>query len=904
MTVKRSKSLAECGVGVETSPKIARYRFGPFELDPEKSTLARNGIRIKIQDLPYRLLLMLVEHAGEIVTREEVQQRLWPENTFVEFDNSLGVAIRKVRESLNDNAEAPHYVATVPRRGYRFVAPVHIQAVQQAAPPPLVPPNSGVVNSGAGVRSHRIYWAVAGLGLLLLIVGMFFRFHSSAPYLTPKSADRVAAQVQLRRSVAVLGLRNLPGRPEDDWLSPVFAEMLDTELGTHGDLRMVSSEDVARIKQQLPSAQAGTLAKTTLEQLRKNPGADVVVLGSYTPLPGKDEQRIRLDLRVQDTADGETIAEEAITGDRNNLFALAAQAGARLRMRLGLSPNSSRDASAARLALPADQRSARFYVEGREKLWAFDFLDARDLLLQAVAADPQFPLAHSALSEAWWHLGYADKARAEAQQARQLSQDLTQEDRLLIEGQYWRSVHNWPKAVQAYRDLFHLFPDNLDYGLLLATAQMNVQPTASLQTLAALRRLPAPLGDDARIDMTEASAWIGQDLNKARAAAQTAITKGRAQGRPVLVSRTYAFLCQQNAGIGSSTQQALADCENARQAALAAGDRNAEAMMLTDLAAIHFAQGDLLRAEAMFSTAITEFREVGNPDGIAATMSDLGGALLMQGDLKQARKLLEDSVPNYAAVDDKEGVALSLNNLGDLARQSGDLSLAETNYLRARASAEEIENKSAVAYVLMGLGDVSKDRGDIAQARKHYEGSLVLRKQTGEKQTLGETLVALAGLSIEEGRASEAETTFRQWKNQFHSERQADDELAASVGLTLALLAEGRQGDAQKEIEGSKELAANSQNLLYRLQYELTFARALLASEHPELSKPRLQQILRQAHAHSFRGMELEAMLAAAELEKRSGHMAIAREQLASLENAARGKGFGLVARKAAAARG
>jgi len=84
----------------------------------------------------------------------------------------------------------------------------------------------------------------------------------------------------------------------------------------------------------------------------------------------------------------------------------------------------------------------------------------------------------------------------------------------------------------------------------------------------------------------------------------------------------------------------------------------------------------------------------------------------------------------------------------------------------------------------------------------------------------------------------------------------------------------------------------------------LMFARVLLASEHPELSKPRLQQILREARAHSFAGMELEALLTSAELEKRSGHAALAREQLASLENAARGKGFVLVARKAAAARG
>src|SRR6201996_5214449 len=133
MTLKRSKSLAECGVRVETSPKIARYRFGPFELDPEKGALSRKGIRVRLQDLPYRLLLMLVERPGEIVTREEVRQHLWPENTFVEFDNSLGVAIRKVRESLNDNAEAPNYVATLPRRGYRFVAPVTVEGVRARA---------------------------------------------------------------------------------------------------------------------------------------------------------------------------------------------------------------------------------------------------------------------------------------------------------------------------------------------------------------------------------------------------------------------------------------------------------------------------------------------------------------------------------------------------------------------------------------------------------------------------------------------------------------------------------------------------------------------------------------------------------------------------------------------------
>jgi DNA-binding winged helix-turn-helix (wHTH) protein/TolB-like protein/predicted negative regulator of RcsB-dependent stress response len=897
-----------------TSLKVTRYRFGPFDLDPGEGTLARNGMRVRLQDLPYRLLVMLVERPGEIVTREELRQHLWPENTFVEFDNSLGVAIRKVRESLNDNADAPQYVATIPRRGYRFVAPVMVETreepvevglpLQQHEIPPQIPVSGPPVRVRPAFDRRNIYWLASGLGLLLVAAGLFFRFHSKPHDLSPKPQANVAAHVRLRRSVAVLGFRNLPGRHEDDWLSPVFSEMLDTELGTRGDLRMVSAEDIARVKHDLPPTGEGTLAKATLERLRQNPGADVVVLGSYTPLPGKDEKRIRLDLRVQDTADGETIAEEAITGDRNNLFDLAAQAGARLRRRLGLSANSFGDANEARVALPSDQRTARLYVEGRAKLWAFDFLGARDLLLKAVAADSEFPLAHSALSEAWWHLGYEGKARAEAQRARELSQDLPEEDRFLIEGQYWRAMEDWPKTVQAYRTLFQLFPDSLDYGLLLATAQIRLQPGAALQTLAALRRLPAAAGDDARIDMTEASAWIGQDLVKARAAAKLAIAKGRAQDRPVLVARTYGFLCQQSAGIEVSMQEAINNCESARQSSVATGDRNAEAMMVTNLAGLHFQQGDVARSEEMFLRAIKEFREVGNPDGIAATMSNLGAAHLAQGDLNEARKWLEGSIPNYQAIEDKEGVALSLNNLGDLSRQNGKLEAAETNYRQARAIAEEIGNKSAVAYVLSGLGDVFLDRGDLLAARKSYEGSLALRNQVGEKQNAGETQVALARLSIEDGRAVDVENTLRRWKEQFHQEQQADDELAASIGLTDALLAQGKQIDARNEIERSQDLAAKSQNLLARLQYGLAAAHVLLASDHPEMSKPRLEQILREARAHGLTGVELEAMLAGADLEKRSGHTALAQVQLASLERTAREKGFGLVARKAAAARG
>ena len=101
-----------------------KYQFGPFELDSAEGILARNGSRVKLQDLPCRLLIMLVERSGEIVSRDEIRQGIWLADTFLEFDNSLGVAIRKIREALGDNPETPRYLETIPRRGYRFSAPV------------------------------------------------------------------------------------------------------------------------------------------------------------------------------------------------------------------------------------------------------------------------------------------------------------------------------------------------------------------------------------------------------------------------------------------------------------------------------------------------------------------------------------------------------------------------------------------------------------------------------------------------------------------------------------------------------------------------------------------------------------------------------------------------------------
>jgi DNA-binding winged helix-turn-helix (wHTH) protein/tetratricopeptide (TPR) repeat protein len=895
------------------TPNGRRYCFGPFELNTGEDSLSRNGTRVKVQDLPYRLLVMLVERPGEIVTREEVRQCLWPENTFVEFDNSLGVAIRKVRDSLNDDAESPCYVETLPRRGYRFIAPVTVlrtdapnnpQVPGVSAPESIAP---SVLNPASALGTtpnpSSRYWVIAVLVLGLVGIALYgFRSlprHSSAK----AEAAGLVPPVRARRAVAVLGFRNLPGRTEDNWLSAAFAEMLNTELAAGGALRMVSGEDIARAKRELPLTDEDSLAKATLERLRINPGADVVVLGSYTLLPSNGKNRIRLDIRLQDTIRGETIAEQAITGNENNLFELANQAGASLRQSLGVSSISSEATDAARAALPSNEQAARLYAEGRSKLWAYDFLGARELLVKAVAADPNYPLAHSALSEALWHLGFEIKARGEAQRASELDDHLPQEQRLLIEGQYRKTLHESPKVVEAYQSLFHLFPDSLDYGLLLASAQMASKPGDSLVTLGVLRRLPPPSNEDARIDMVEASAWINVDDTKARAAAKRAIDKASAEGSHVIVARTYGFLCQQDASLGLS-QEAIGECETALQSSLAAKDINGAAMMRNNLASLYFQKGDLAQSGKVFREAIAEFRRVGNEGGAATSLANFGGSRVAEGDLHEAKKLIEESIIEYQALEDKEGIALSLNNLGDLLRQSGNLQTAATTYQQAKATAQEIDDKSAIAYVMQGLGDVAVDRGDLSAARKSYEEALALRNQTGEKQFSMESQLGIAKVAVEEGKASEAEDSVRKLKEQFHRDKAADDELEAVTVLVQALLTEGEYSDAQKEIDASQSLTQKNQNRLLRLQFELVAAQALFASDHPESARTRIEGILKEARVHDFVGVALEAQLAVAQLEKKSGHTAAAHSQLIVLEKAARSKGFGLIARKASAARG
>src|ERR1051325_383008 len=133
-------------------PNNRPLRFGVFELDLSAGELRKNGAKLRLQGQPFQVLALLLERAGEVVTREELQQKLWPSDTFVDFDHSLNTAINKVREALGASASSPRYVETLARRGYRFIAPVRTEGPPQ--PPEPAPPPTPKVETAPPAPLH------------------------------------------------------------------------------------------------------------------------------------------------------------------------------------------------------------------------------------------------------------------------------------------------------------------------------------------------------------------------------------------------------------------------------------------------------------------------------------------------------------------------------------------------------------------------------------------------------------------------------------------------------------------------------------------------------------------------------------------------------------------------------
>ena len=247
--------------------------------------------------------------------------------------------------------------------------------------------------------------------------------------------------------------------------------MLSTELAAGEQVRTIPGENIARMKVDLALADTDSFGQESLTKIRNHLGTDLVVVGSYLAMGKAGAGKIRLDFRLQDAAAGETIASVSETGTENELLDLVSRSGTEIRQKLGIGQVSDSDSSRFRASLPGNAEGARLYSEGLAQLQVLNTLSAVDLLQKAVRADPKHAPTHAALAEAWSALGYDSRAAGEAKRALDLSENLSREERLFVEGRYHEFSREWPKAIEIYRTLTGFFPDNLEYGLRLAASQ-------------------------------------------------------------------------------------------------------------------------------------------------------------------------------------------------------------------------------------------------------------------------------------------------------------------------------------------------------------------------------------------------------------------------------------------------
>ncbi len=940
---------------MERPAKARLFQFGLFEADLDNARLTRNGIRIRLQEQPFRILALLLGRAGQVVTREELRQELWPNGTFVDFDGSLNAALKRLRAALDDDADNPRFIETVPKRGYRFIAPIRVEtAPVEAAAKALAPPAaSALVMHPASADRNEVpssHWTrrlvLIGACVVVAAITVFLAVSRRAMPPQPGAGRESATAGPLHQSIAVLGFQNASGQSDDAWLSPALAEMLRTELGAGGRLRVIPGEDVAQFRLGSPWSEEDSLSPQTTSRIGKALGSDLLVLGSYATLGEGQNRTVRVDFRLQKSPTGEILYEGAETTTVRQIFALVAKVGVALRERLGLPMVTESEEVGVLSSLPADADADRFYALGLEKMREGDVVTAKDLFLEAERIAPDFPLVHLMLSRTWGALGYDLKSRAEARKAFDLSSSLSQTDKLLVEGYYYESLKDWDKAADAYRALNALFPESMDYAERLIIVQNAAgRRDEAMEVVKRLRRLPPPASEDPRVDFWQGKLLSYNNNPAARPFFEKAVAEARARGLKLLYAHFRIEQCLSSL-YSDTPQLATAYCQEAYQIFLAAGNRLMVANALRIMGDQSGSKGDFEGAVALYRRALAILRQLGEHEKTGAVLNNMAVAVENMGQIDRSGKLYEEAERNFEESGDVLNVAVTRGNLADILMDRGDPRNAEKQYraalqlmqsvnpagvafdlysiaqirllegdvpaarrfaIQALAAAQAREAPQDISVALSVLGDIALARGDLAGAGRRYRQALEIRRKQGYPGSIAETRAALAALSIEEGRFSEAEPALTKSLAEFHRDGTTMDEIRAETDLSRALLMEGKVGDARKAISGAVALSRTMRDPSLRLPVQIQDARVRVAEltsyakTKPDLLEPRRQllEATMAAGRLGYYGIECQGRLALGELELRLTP-ATGRSDLRRLADEAHRRGLDLVSRKAA----
>jgi TolB-like protein/DNA-binding winged helix-turn-helix (wHTH) protein len=355
-------------------------RFGLFELDLKAGQLRKNGARIRLPQQPVQLLAVLLEQPGVIVTREELRQRLWSPDTFVDFDHGLNKSVQKLRDALGDSADSPRYIETIPRVGYRFIAPVSAagaspeEASQRGFAPAdddTAPTLADAAVGGGGDVRRGWKWAAAACLVAVLAVGAGRLIHNRQL----KKESRAAPI----RSVAVLPLDNLSGDPEQNYFADGMTDELTTMLAKDSTLRVVSRTSVMQYKG----------VHRPLREIAQALGVDGIVEGSVE----RSGNVVHMTLQLIQASKDAHVWAESYDRDANDVTSLPDEAAMAIAKRTG---SAAAKRTLARYVSPEAHDA---YFRGEHFWYAGNANEAEKYFQKAVRLQPDYALAWMAISE-------------------------------------------------------------------------------------------------------------------------------------------------------------------------------------------------------------------------------------------------------------------------------------------------------------------------------------------------------------------------------------------------------------------------------------------------------------------------------------------------------------------------
>jgi tetratricopeptide (TPR) repeat protein len=448
-----------------------------------------------------------------------------------------------------------------------------------------------------------------------------------------------------------------------------------------------------------------------------------------------------------------------------------------------------------------------------------DALAARELLQAAVAEEPGFALAHAHLARAWTELGYGPEAEASAAAAFAHAENLPRELRLAVEAQYREVTHAWPDAIDLYHSLWTFFPENPQYALRLAAAQLHSgAPLAALSTLREAAESTDCAGNPQLHILKAEAAVASSDYQEALAFGARASELARELEARLLLARARLRVGDALWRLGEN-QEALAAFDEALLLFRETGDRRGEASVLIAIGAAERDLGQLQRAEQLGQQALAIAAQIGDIVGTGRAQSELGSISMLRGKLDTAEEQLNAALVAYEASGDGRLEARVLKQRAVISRRRGELRVALADYSRSYERLAACGDRSGAAASLVSMAVVQRQLGELATAAQTLEEAVRIRRELGHRRSLAIPLVNLGNVELELGALAAAQ-------DHFEEALASAREVASIRHQTYALFGLGEVAVARGELQASLQYHGEA----LRLRREMGETGAVLAS--------------------------------------------------------------------------